>query len=527
LSEKGTHTLLESVIGHYLETVGEFEFFSSFQAILRANGFYDIALTHGVAEFGRDFIAKRPEDGVIKQYAIQTKAGDMNIGAWRAARFQIEDIRTGTISNPNFDPSLPRVAVLALTGRLTGLAPTSAHDYKMKNDDQPIFTFELWPIERLVSMMVDAPESGLLVDLEEEVLGAVASIHTKTFSEVDLDNLSLLWSEDDVKFLWRSALVALVISARLADAGRVDLACLTGAHLVRSTWYRSHDVHPVNPTALAVADVGRGIVKVYAETLISTLKIMTSTEYFDSNKDVAVIVTYPVRCLRIVELVGLVGLLQEDLDRRRDIAKVCMEFIASQPGASHPISDNWAVAMIAPAILIYEFDREFVGKWLKQICIWLADKYEHGELGLARSLSTPAEEIQYLLGGPYDRGGVARRVDSLIATVILDLASALELGDVYLDLLNEILAVNIFAEVVESQDDYGQYRDIPAGVFIELGMKYTENPSLAVDWTRAPHHRRAVPHYLQRIGRSWDMLAIMSVLRDRCLTLVIRELAGL
>ncbi len=43
------------------ESVGD-----TFAAMLRANGFYDVHLTHGTAEHGKDFIAKRVEDGAVR-----------------------------------------------------------------------------------------------------------------------------------------------------------------------------------------------------------------------------------------------------------------------------------------------------------------------------------------------------------------------------------------------------------------------------------------------------------------------------
>jgi len=93
--------LLDDVVGAYLRTLSEVELFDPFQAILGANGFYDIHRTHGGAEFGRDFIAKRLEDGVTWQYGIQTKVGNLGEAALRNEVLgQIEEIRLLTGMNP-------------------------------------------------------------------------------------------------------------------------------------------------------------------------------------------------------------------------------------------------------------------------------------------------------------------------------------------------------------------------------------------------------------------------------------------
>jgi len=76
--------------------------------------------------------------------------------------------------------------------------------------------------------MVDAPEIGLAGGMEAPILGAIAAIHVRTFTEQHLEELSLNWIEDGSRDS-ASALVALVIAARLARSGRTDLASLVGA----------------------------------------------------------------------------------------------------------------------------------------------------------------------------------------------------------------------------------------------------------------------------------------------------------
>ncbi len=71
--------MLADAIGNYVNSLTEREFDAPFTALLRLHGFTDIHFLHGPFEFGKDFIAKRLEDGVEYQYAFQTKAGDIGI----------------------------------------------------------------------------------------------------------------------------------------------------------------------------------------------------------------------------------------------------------------------------------------------------------------------------------------------------------------------------------------------------------------------------------------------------------------
>src|SRR5687767_8521422 len=107
--------MLRSVVESYLDSLIEREFDAPLLAMLASRGFYDIHLTHGVFEFGKDVIAKRrsSEPGAVEQYAIQSKGGNIGLGDWRLIRPQVEEAHDNNLSHPNFDTTLPRVAVLA------------------------------------------------------------------------------------------------------------------------------------------------------------------------------------------------------------------------------------------------------------------------------------------------------------------------------------------------------------------------------------------------------------------------------
>src|SRR5436309_5473 len=118
----GRSSLLENVVANFLDAVGEREFDAPLIALLRSLGFRDIHFLHGGYEFGKDLIAKRDEDGTLKQYVFQSKAGNIALADWTAMKGQIDLLRTNELAHPAFDEELPRVAVLVLTGRLIGAA---------------------------------------------------------------------------------------------------------------------------------------------------------------------------------------------------------------------------------------------------------------------------------------------------------------------------------------------------------------------------------------------------------------------
>lgn len=93
----------DDAVAAFLEVVPERAFDEPLMALLRAEGFSEIRLMHGASEFGKDVIAKR--DG--KQWAFQSKAGNVKLADWRQLTGQLDKLRTNNYSGPEFDASLP------------------------------------------------------------------------------------------------------------------------------------------------------------------------------------------------------------------------------------------------------------------------------------------------------------------------------------------------------------------------------------------------------------------------------------
>ena len=113
--------MLRNVLEDYLSSIKERDFDFPLSSLLQGMGFYDIHFTHGAVEFGKDFIAKKLDEGVEYQYAIQSKKGDINQGLWRnEVRGQLEEAILSDLSHPQFNTAAPRKAILVTTGRLSG-----------------------------------------------------------------------------------------------------------------------------------------------------------------------------------------------------------------------------------------------------------------------------------------------------------------------------------------------------------------------------------------------------------------------
>lgn len=522
---------LDDVLGGYLDRVGEREFDAAFLALLKGAGYSNVHLLHGAYEFGKDFIGRK--DGV--QHAFQTKAGDIGLAAWRLIRAQVEEMLWNDIAHPDFDAKVERRAVLVTTGRLVGGAAADAQQYsrslaqrRVTGPDAPA-PFEVWDREALLALMGSTPAISLNGWTEEPLaalLGLLADATRRQLTSRGIERATRSWVGGD---LHRASLAAAVVGNRLAETGRPDLAVAAGCCLLRAAAVAAHD----GDDAAGVAfDAGRRLVDVYASTVVeaSAMVIEDPEGLVRVGVELFGAVGYRVRCSVMAESLGLLGLLrmeEGDADGAGGIVDQLVRFLGAQPGAAQPVSDRWAVSLIPPALLLRRTHPDVLVRWLEDVVVWVCDHHVRTP-GLASVYAEPADEVRYLVGGPFEHVDLPRRRASYLATVLLDLAAVLELPELYRDAFNDFAAVDIATPVLEPLDEPGQYLFDGSGLVLEANVDFDEDHNFGLSWRAAVHHRRAPASYaLQRAGRSWELLLVSMVLRDRHFLPVIRQLAGL
>ncbi len=514
--------MLANVVGSYLDSLEEREFDAPFMALLRAQGFWDIHLLHGPFEFGKDFIAKGNYEGTLSQFAFQTKAGDISLSEWSACRGQIDNLRTNSLAHPNFDRQLPRQAVFVTTGRLVGGAALAAQDYAGHLEKLGETGFITWDKEELVDLITASPGIALTGDSHGALLTLLGTIDQKRVYELEIEGFSRRWlSWGNPLPLYKSALEAAVVANRLRRNERLDLACFAGLCLIRASWASTHGTEPPDIGSTVVADTGRSLFLHYASDLFSRCAENTfdPATLIQNHEPSAAHITYPIRSLRLVEIIGLLGLLDAEQRKlsRRKLVDFLLRFFQANPGTSHPISDRGAVSLIPPLLLLVKAGyRAEVRGILENVIRWICDRYESGALGLADSQARPHKEVAYLFGDAFEHITLPRRSASYTATVVLDLASVFEMKALFELAINDFLAVHAVLPVVEVGDVSSQYVLGGEEIRYEPNIHYPLTWTPTDGWKVAPHHKRAPSaYYLQRIDRPWDHLAVTAVLRDR------------
>lgn len=524
--------MLDDVIGNYIDSLTEREFDAPFKALLRLQGFADIHFLHGPFEFGKDFIAKRIENGVQFQYAFQTKAGNIGLTEWGQCQGQIAMLLTNSLAHPNFDKQMSRRARLVTTGRLVGGAALAAQEYGQYLESRGEGQFDAWDRDTLVKMLALDPRSlsGSPVSLLQ-ILGS--QNESLAFSELERHSRGWIRSACSTLNL-RDSLEAAVIANHCRRQNRIDLASWTALLLLRSTLATAHGQTPLPDSAGVALSAARELFENYAGELWTACqgKFLNPDEIIVADSNPAAYVTYPVRCTTIIEILSLLGWLHSDVrgdnSKAQQIAEYIRDFVQENAGTAHPISDRWGVSLVPTILLLSRFGHtQVLRSLIRATTKWIADRYEEGSLGLAGPHATPKEEVEYLLGPPFEHVTVSRRPESFAAAMVLDLTSVLEEPELFDLARNEFLAVNIVLPVVEVGDDRGQYCFHLGEYHLEPNMPFEEYWRPVDGWKNSPHHRRGVEtFYPGRVGSEWDQLAISCVLRDRYFVKGWRRLLG-
>ena len=507
--------MLENAIVTWLESLSERGLDQPLLALLRAQGFHDVHLVHGASEFGRDFIAKRSDNGTLRQYALQSKSGDLGVRGWREVRLQIDSIRTGGLSHPSFDAQLPRVAVLVTTGRLVGDARLEAQAYALQYARE--MTFETWDVDRLVELIVSRPEAALAGREVGALMQTLGGADARELDARAVERFARRWIPDDGELVQGADVIeAAVLCGRLATTDRLDLACLAALGLLRAAAVGIWAADRTDTDAAVGLHAATALFVDHAENLWARCdeELLRPVPFVNRHAEFGFFATYSVRCARTVELLSLLALWQDGADGHdpTPLREWLSRFVAGQPGTAHPLSDLYGVSLLAPAVLLAE-DRALVETWLRATVVWLADRYEEPLLGLGGVDAAPEEEVGYLLSA-LEHIDLPRRRDSYLATVLLDLLCALELRDLYSDTRHELDAVDARPLLLHLPDSPAALKRDGAGIEQEIGPPYADAMP-EDDWAAAPHQREAQATWLERAGYGWVALACASVLRDR------------
>lgn len=516
--------MLDDAVDAFLDSISERALDEPLLAMLRAENFTDLHLTHGSQEFGKDLVARRNGE----QWVFQSKAGDIGQPQWRALLGQLEELRLSNYAGPEFDPDLPRRAVLITTGRMVGNAPLLAAEYNRRAKARKEPELEIWARDRLLGGLSSNPDAVLRGSIDGALLTALGAIDRNDISMDDIETFARRWDAfPPEQLLGLGVIEASLVAERLARSNRLDLACHLGLCFVRAAWSNNRDV----TTASVAADAGGSIFETFARQLWAEcddrqLKKHALIGYAISvSEGFSAWATYAVRCMRLMELLGLLGLrvIESEPKLADEIAAYLARFITAQPGTTHPIGDRFAVSLIPAAMLVGPRKPAAAKRLLTKTTVWLCDRHEQDRFGLSATNSTPRAEIDRVYGDMLEHVHIRKRRASLLSTILLDLAALLRYRKLYGDIYNDLEAVRLPTMVLRCRDDADQYSLTGQGNRWEMNPSYPEQLPHGKDLTIGHHREAPNDRQLVRLGRPWDLLATSSALRDRYFVVALRE----
>jgi hypothetical protein len=525
--------MLRNVLEDYLKSIKrERDFDAPFLSLLPAMGFLDVHHTHGGAEFGKDFIAKRIDDGKQVQYSFQLKAGNIDQPGWRdKIQGQMFEALISPHSHPHFDADLPHQSVLVLTGKLSGNAGTATDNFNEQLKQMNKLPMAIWDrpflIEALASHGLDGVHHATAAGYA--AYGRFYSVYGKSIqgavSEREIEEHSNSWIEEPQNTTTRSLIAAIEAESIAAKCSAKELrheALKAHLGLLRAVMHalyveenseRSVQLKQLNQLALESV---RHFTRIYL-TEVRRDWVTSGKNLLKMIDGAALIVTYPVLCSRIIELAGLLYFLEEKPRKRGELAGFLEEFVSTEPGSGHPISDRYAVSLVPVILALWHCKRlDAARNLLRRATVWLCDRQEKG-FGLAQLEATAYDEVATLVGYPFEGIGLSKHPSSFLATVLCDLSAFVGDPQLYEDVVNDIKAVDIVPQYWQPHDTVGQF-SIGAYDVIQYptGLDYKDEYTPFEARQFATHIRNEPERF--RLTDSVDpvsYLGLMLLLRDR------------
>ena len=434
-------------------------------------GFYDIHFTHGNAEFGKDFIAKRDEGGETLQYSFQSKAGDIKQRGWRdEIQGQMLESVISPRTHPNFDAELHHQTVLVLTGRLTGNAPQSVRDFAdtlTAIGKRPMIK---WDRQDLIAAFMNYGLDGVHRSTAQGLAnyGQFYTLYGRAVSglitEREIERHSHSWVEglDDVdKRILIASIEAETIASKCVENDRHYEAFKAYLGLHRALLYALY-AEADSSRAQKLTELHPGIFKSIhrlSDTYLNGVREMWTKRKYNLLSVIdgpGLIVTYPIHCAHILEISGLKYFLDEEKERK-DTIGFLEKFVSKEPGAAHIVSDRYAVSLVAAVLALRHAGRIGAARQLlNDAAVWLCDRYEKGS-GLAAFEATVEAEVATLLGYPFEFIDVRKHPSSFLATAICDLAAYVGDARLYEGIVNDINAAGIIPQYWQPCDSIGQF----------------------------------------------------------------------
>ncbi|MHB9926014.1 hypothetical protein [Clostridium botulinum] len=522
--------MLRNLLEDYISSLKERDFDIPFLCILLKEGYFDIHFLHGTVEFGKDFIAKTKKDDKVIQCAFQSKAGDIKTSDFREIRLQCDEMRDTVLSHPNYDVTLERECFLVLTGRLKGNAPLLAQEYDRKCKEKNEIGLTIWDSDILIEKMLNKQLGyiGITGDKGNDIL--ISYISKIKRNEIDHNSICKLikyWcdvcSSLESKSCFGIILESAILTQELRKNSNLYLACSMCLMPLIPIMYnvrKQNIVHMEDYKNKYFVKIKGNYKRIITDFVneIDNYDEITEGIYKNFQYGSSSIVTHSINCSKIIENVGLLGLMllkEEDYDEANEVGKIIINLFNNNIATTHPVSDKYAYSLIPPMLFLHKLGyQNECEQIIKKTALWVLDRYEISKLGLAEVNASNYEEIERLLGYAFEFTEVNNRRESYLLTVLLDLSYAFGFYGIYKDILNDSLVLDMKPWIISTEDDEFQYI-MSDNQLIYDNLMYRKEIDETKEKERLSVHYDTDKCFASLNNLAWENLAVLSNLRDR------------
>jgi hypothetical protein len=451
--------MLRNVLEDYLSSVKERDFYYPLTSLLQAMGFFDIQITDSASEFGKDFIAKRVEDGVKYQYKIQAKKGDIDQQRFRNEILGqlMEAIVLKKLSHPQLDTSLTQKTILVTTGELTPNAFIAHQEFNdVLVNEYKKEKVEFWGRNRLIELSEQYGLTGIHQTTAKGLRGYgqfyqnYSKAIDKLLSDREIEEYSRFWLDENLDYkkrILRAAIEAEIIAAKLIEGGHLYEAIIANLSLARVVMEATCDDDDSFILVILKELVEETIFPLCKEFFYSfksdweeAQKSLTQICFIDGFFP---IVNYLVWCARVLEIAALYYFLTTEKGEKISVISFIVEFIEKEEGCGHIPGDRYASTLVWPTLALIQSGKIDAAKGLvTRSTVWLCNKVEKG-FRIAHWDADEQEETAMLLFYPFDFIRVEPHKSFFLATVLIDLAAFIGDKEFYGDITNELDACEI------------------------------------------------------------------------------------
>lgn len=518
--------MVQSVYSQYLDNLArELDFFPTFYALLLEMGFHDVHCTHGTLELGRDFIAKLSRNGVNEQWSFQLKRGDISVSTWRKdIQSQLLTCAYAPLSHPNYDDSLISRTALVITGSMNEYALNEMSQFQTRLKGlMPSCELQLWQRSNLVEEMI---KTRYLV-AEKTKSSGVHSNFLQLYGRIisgdvlleDLEMHSRKWcnGEDGLDSAGNETAVLsqqAETSLGLYEAFYIEIAFLRSL-CVRA--FRPNETSRPNLDSLIQLQLDRLLTFCQSALgSINTIRSQGNDVFSTISRLPAQILVYPVVCMRYAEMMSFGAILSADPEAQSNFASGLSWLITSDEGSCHPVSDRYAISVILTTLVLFSSGHtELARKFVNNVIVFLCDRYSDG-YGLSTVDESTQDEVERLLGYPFEHLDLKPEYGSLLVTGLLDILAYFGEGQLYLNVLNDAQACEIVPQYWQCGDTESQFFLESDEVYHYASVEFSEEIASSFGTGYATHIAREPSSWILGHQFRYRIHAALSILlRDR------------